>query len=201
MARKWIVGIGLFLVILSLSLIVSLTFPQTTQGSSEPHEQNLISISQQTVKASGYFSQKIFIDIQGKNDYIVTGRMTEITGNKITFIVFDDSNFRSWEEGAASLPLLTFQDITGQSFSFSPQMSGYYVFVFDNRYSPIEKKISASATSSWKEIRTETTVPWVGIGPPLPITWAYMGFLILLPFGAMIVLWGVTAPTRYRRRV
>jgi len=200
MARWWIVGIGLFLVILSSSLVVSLAFPQTTQGSSEPHEQNLISISQQTVKANGYFSQKIWIDIQGKNDCVVAGRMTEITGNGITFILFDDSNFQSWKEGATSFPLLTYPNITSQSFSFSPQTSGDYVFVFDNRYSPIEKKISASATSSWREVRTETTVPWAGIGPELPISWAYIG-LTLLPFSGIIVILGAMWPAKYRRRI
>ena len=190
----------MFLVILSSSLVVSLAFPQTTQGSSEPHEQNLISISQQTVKANGYFSQKIWIDIQGKNDCVVAGRMTEITGNGITFILFDDSNFQSWKEGATSFPLLTYPNITSQSFSFSPQTSGDYVFVFDNRYSPIEKKISASATSSWREVRTETTVPWAGIGPELPISWAYIG-LTLLPFSGIIVILGAMWPAKYRRRI
>jgi len=201
MARYEIIVFGLILFVLGFSLFISpIISTEITETWSQSVQQGLVSISEQTVKADGYVSQKVNIDIQGKDDYIVTGHVAEITGSGIIFMIFDENNFQSWVKGEASVPVVSFPNIQSKDFSFIPEKSGDYEFVLDNRNSPMEKTVNLSATAFWKETRTETTVPWMGFGPKMQTGLALsVGPTLMIP-GLLFLVLGWLTPPKQRRR-
>jgi len=63
----------------------------------------------------------------------------------VQMLVADDENYQKWVTGGS--PTYTFQKdmLGGQNFSFTVPRTGLYHFVFDNRNSPVKKKVTMTA--------------------------------------------------------
>lgn len=105
-----------------------------------------------TVKAGTHSAQKIMLNVNGKTHNMVKGSFVEPAGYGITFYVFDQENYNAFNEGGSRTPYVSARRVKSYEFTFVPDHSGIYYFVFDNGYSiSIDKVPVLSVTWTWQE--------------------------------------------------
>lgn len=121
----------------------------------EPKSTILFSERLEPVPARDFRQVFSYIDPEGKTQNIVTGEISETTGNDISFYIFDKKNFNAWKEGKENKPYVSKERIKKFEFSFAPDHADDYIFVMDNGYSWLTPKIpKINAQWSWKEVKT-----------------------------------------------
>lgn len=105
-----------------------------------------------TVKAGTHSAQKIMLNVNGKTNNMVKGSFVEPAGYGITFYVFDQKNYKAFNEGGSRTPYVSAKRVKSYEFTFVPDHSDIYYFVFDNGYSISTDKVPVlSVTWTWQE--------------------------------------------------
>lgn len=87
----------------------------------------------------------------------VNGLVTETAGRGIDFYVFDRQNYDRWRSDRSALAVVKREDVTASSFVFSPESSGTYYFVVDNRGSWVtSKRVELTGTWTWESVEEGT---------------------------------------------
>ncbi|MDI6641793.1 MAG: hypothetical protein QME68_05730 [Elusimicrobiota bacterium] len=121
----------------------------------EPKSSMLPIEDKYVVPAREYKEVFAHIDPEGKTQNIITGEISETTGNDINFYIFDRKNFNAWKEGKENKPYVSKERTKKFEFSFVPDHADDYIFVMDNRYSWLTPKVAnINAQWSWKEVKT-----------------------------------------------
>ena len=105
-----------------------------------------------TVKAGTHSAQKIMLNVDGKTHNMLKGSFVEPAGYGISFYVFDQKNYNAFNEGGSRTPYVSAKRVKSYEFTFVPDHSDLYYFVFDNGYSiSIDKVPVLSVTWTWQE--------------------------------------------------
>lgn len=94
-----------------------------------------------TVDAGKVIYYRVYIDINGKSNNIISGKVIETSGHDINFYVFDQKGFNTYNEGGEAPAYVYAKRVSVYTFSFVPDHSGYYYFVLDNGYSIFTNKV------------------------------------------------------------
>lgn len=127
---------------------------QTQQEPQKPFEGELELFNEDvmTVKAGTYSAQKIMLNVDGKTHNMIKGSFVEPAGYGITFYVFDQKNYNAYEAGHRTTAYVSARRVKSYEFTFVPDHSGIYYFVFDNGYSVSTNKVPVlSVVWSWQE--------------------------------------------------
>lgn len=93
---------------------------------------------------------KVRIDISEKTRNVIEGRLEELSGHGINFWILDTKNYNSWRaDGSNIQPYVREKNVVNYNFSFIPDHSDDYYFVFDNTNSILTNKLVKSS-ASWK---------------------------------------------------
>lgn len=120
----------------------------------EPKSTILFSDRLEPVPARGYKHVFSYIDPEGKTQNIVTGEISETTGNDINFYIFDKKNFNAWKEGKENKPYVSLKDVKKSEFSFTPDHADDYIFVIENKAWFTNMIAKINVQWSWKEVKT-----------------------------------------------
>jgi len=105
-----------------------------------------------TVKAGTYYGEKVMLNVDGKTHNRLKGSFVEPAGYGITFYVFDQKSYNAYEAGHRTTPYVSARRVKSYEFTFVPDHSGLYYFVFDNGYSVSTNKVPVlSVVWSWRE--------------------------------------------------
>ncbi len=98
------------------------------------HYKNLLVDKTYSVSADSYVNIPIYLNPQGKNNYVVYGTMTETTSGTsgVRFIVKGPSGTTYVDTG---------EKVRSYSFSFHPTEAGTYHFYLDNRGTILTNKL------------------------------------------------------------
>ncbi len=108
------------------------------------------------VSAGYYQPYYYYIDIAGKTGNFVTGNVQSLAGGEFLFYVFDQKNYNAWRNNQSYQPNIAPGRVTNYNFSFVPDHTDYYYFVFSNTFSFFTNKlIQFSADWDWQETETE----------------------------------------------
>ncbi len=109
-----------------------------------------------TVSAGQYIYYSRYVDVAGKQQNFVAGKVTETAGYDINFFVFDQKGFNAWKQGGSSAAYVDARRIASQDYRFVPDHTDYYYFVLDNTFSWFTNKVpSVTATWSYQETVTK----------------------------------------------
>ena len=109
-----------------------------------------------TIPAGYYYYIRVYIDVSGKKNIIISGKVTETAGYDINFYVFDQKGFNGWKSKQSYTPYVYAKKIKSYSYSFVPDHTDYYYFVLDNGYSLFTNKVpEITATISYEVTYTE----------------------------------------------
>src|SRR5574341_401074 len=104
-----------------------------------------------TLTAGQWGGKSIMINVDGKSSNLVKGSFIESGGHDINFFVFDQKNYNAWKDDNPTTPYVSMKRSGGSEFSFVPDHTDIYYFVFDNTYSILVPKVPVlSATWSWQ---------------------------------------------------
>ncbi len=93
---------------------------------------------------------KVRIDISDKTRNVIEGRLEELSGHGINFWVLDTKNYNAWKADNSNIqPYVREKNVVNYDFSFIPDHSDDYYFVFDNTNSILTNKLVKSS-ASWK---------------------------------------------------
>ena len=126
----WIAGLILVVIVLIVLLVREKIYNVT-----------LLSNENFSVAAGAYNALSFKIDITDKKSNIIQGRVTDKAGYGINFMVFDAKNFNAWKDHNPTTPYVKEKNSKEFSFSFFPDHSDEYFFVFDNTYSLANNKL------------------------------------------------------------
>lgn len=106
------------------------------------HRETLLGTQSFSVNAGDYKVMSFKIDISDKKSNIIQGRVRDRAGYGISFMVFDTKNFNAWKErNHRAFSYVKEKNSKDVSFSFFPDHSDRYFFVFDNSYSIAKNKL------------------------------------------------------------
>lgn len=96
----------------------------------------IISSTLLSVPASNY----TYLTANLKENTRTSGLLQVEGGSEIGFYVMNDGNFSAWSHGYPSVTSLAKPDAISYNFTFTPDMSGVYYFVFSNQ-DPVHKNV------------------------------------------------------------
>ena len=102
----------------------------------------LLSNQSFSVASGDYKALSFKIDITDKKSNIIRGRVADRAGYGINFMVFDAKNFNAWKDrNPNTFSYVKEKNSKEVKFSFFPDHSDHYFFVFDNSYSVAKNKL------------------------------------------------------------
>jgi len=107
---------------------------------------------------TGYFFHLSQIyDIDDKTKNRVTGNFRVDSGPTINFFIFDQKNFNAWKDGQSYQPYFVERDVKSGDFSFIPDHTDRYYYVFDNQnlYETVHIYIEGTWNFNYKETHYE----------------------------------------------
>ncbi len=104
------------------------------------------------VSARTYRYYNYYIDIANRQSNFVTGSVKSISGVSINFFIFDQKNFYAWRDSQNYQPYLS-GNVTEYDFTFVPDHTDYFYFVFDNGFSSFGSKL-IQFSSDWTCLET-----------------------------------------------
>lgn len=119
-------------------------------------DSNTLSSLTADVSNLNYYVASAYVDINNKFSNVVSGSISETSGHDIKFLVFDQKNYDAWKNHQNYGSYVSTDKIKSYSFSFIPDHSDTYYFVFDNTYSIFtSKKVTLSAVWNYQFTATE----------------------------------------------
>lgn len=102
------------------------------------------------VDARSYKFWKARVDISDKKYNRIEGTLDEKSGHGINFLILDTKNYNAWtEDNSNAMPYVKQSNVVNYDFSFIPDHSDDYFFVFDNTNSIFTNKLVA-IHATWK---------------------------------------------------
>ncbi len=108
-----------------------------------------------TVPAGTSRTYEQYIDLSGKDQNIVSGKIVETYGYDINFYVYDQKNYEAFREGKSASRLVDAKRVRSYEYIFEPTDTGNYYFIFDNRFSIFTSK-APNIKSTWHYQEEET---------------------------------------------
>lgn len=93
---------------------------------------------------------RIRIEISDKTHNVIEGRMEEKSNHGVNFLILDTKNYNAWTaDNSNMMPYVRQKNVVSYDFSFVPDHSDDYYFVFDNTNSLFTNKL-VSFHANWK---------------------------------------------------
>jgi len=163
MNRNMIIGLFVISIILISGCLEVSKTGQTIFGQAEPNcseiqESISIPLASNRIDAVPNLSYRVYtveIDVSNKQSNKISGSFTEESGHDIKLYVFDQKNFNAWKANQSYAPYVDSGKRPAYFFSFIPDHTDTYYFVFDNKYSWFTNKVP-NLTATWNYKKTVT---------------------------------------------
>lgn len=121
------------------------------QASRQPQDYNVSIMSENfAVDSRAYKGWSYRIEISDKQYNRIEGKLNEKSGHGINFLIFDTKNYNAWkEDNRNAMAYVKEKNVVNYDFSFIPDHSDDYYFVFDNTNSILTNKL-VDFHATWK---------------------------------------------------
>lgn len=130
-------------------LLILLAIQESQNSGPREYEQPVLNetFAVNAGQATPYYAR---IEISDKKYNRIEGVVEEKSGHGINFMILDTKNYNAWkEDNSSAMAYVKEKNITNYNFSFIPDHSDDYYFVFDNTNSIFTNKLVA-AQATWK---------------------------------------------------
>jgi hypothetical protein len=151
-AKYIIIGILSTLGILVLLYIGAVIYEnQQNSNQNQPKESDVSLFNENfAVDAGHYKIYYVRIEISDKQYNRIEGNSNEKSGHGINFLILDTKNYNAWkEDNGNAMAYVKEKNVVNYDFSFVPDHSDDYYFVFDNTNSILTNKL-VDFHASWK---------------------------------------------------